>query len=363
MQRLAPLMEEPTDEQEQEEERGRRSTRSKSWKKWIKTHLQIIVFPKKPDMKLLLSVMGCPLFPVPPLSKISLHQVSSSAQYIIQQFAAATGCKKLAGEIKNTFVTGKITMSMVNDINSSPSVGSASSVSHKGCFVMWQMLPEKWLIELVGGGHKVAAGSDGEITWRYTPWLGDHAAKGAIRPLRRALQGLDPLTISSAQFVGEKEINGKDCFILKLSTDQIDLSRRSDSTAEMIKHVAFGYFSQKSGLLICLEDSSLTRIQIPGTMPTYWETSMSSWMEDYRAIECSEVVIAHSGRTDVLISRFGETLKGGISVTRMEERWTIEDVAFDVPGLSVDCFIPPKEMKMDFHHQQQQDGSKHLPTF
>lgn len=76
MQRLAPLMEEPMDEEEQEEERGgRRRTRSKSWKKWIKTQLQIIVFPKKPDMKLLLSVMGCPLFPVPPLSKISLQQV------------------------------------------------------------------------------------------------------------------------------------------------------------------------------------------------------------------------------------------------------------------------------------------------
>lgn len=78
---------------------------------------------------------------------------------------------------------------------------------------------------------------------------------------------------------------------------------------------------------------------------------MSSWMEDYRAIEGSEVVIAHSGRSDVLISRFGENLKGGISVTRMEERWTIDDVAFDVPGLSIDCFIPPKEMKMDFHHE------------
>jgi len=77
MQRLAPLMEEPIDEEDQEEERGGRkgSTRSKSWKKWIKTQLQFIVFPKKPDMKLLLSVMGCPLFPVPPLSKISLQQV------------------------------------------------------------------------------------------------------------------------------------------------------------------------------------------------------------------------------------------------------------------------------------------------
>uniref|UniRef100_A0A1J3DY01 DUF620 domain-containing protein n=2 Tax=Noccaea caerulescens TaxID=107243 RepID=A0A1J3DY01_NOCCA len=363
MQRLAPLMEEPMDQEEQEEERGGRSTRSKSWKKWIKTQLQSMVFHKKPDMKVLLSVLGCPLFPVPPLSKVSLQQVSSSAQYIIQHFAAATGCKKLASEIKNTFVTGKITMTMVNDLTGSAAVGSASSESHKGCFVMWQMLPEKWLIELVSGGHKVSAGSDGEIAWRYTPWLGDHAAKGAMRPLRRVLQGLDPLTISSvfssAQFVGEKEINGKDCFVLKLSTDQIDLSRRSDSTAEMIKHVAFGYFSQKSGLLVCLEDSSLTRIQTPGTLPTYWETSMSSWMEDYRAIEGSEVVIAHSGKTDVLISRFGETLKGGISVTRMEERWTIDDVAFDVPGLSVDCFIPPKEMKMDF---QQQDAQKHLPT-
>ncbi|CAG7867455.1 unnamed protein product [Brassica rapa] len=46
-------------------------------------------------------------------------------------------------------------------------------------------------------------------------------------------------------------------------------------------------------------------------------------MEDFRTIEVSEVVIAHSGRTDVLISRFGENLKGGISVTRMEERWTL----------------------------------------
>ncbi|CAN8237134.1 unnamed protein product [Cochlearia groenlandica] len=358
MERLAPLMEEPMDQEEEKERGGRSSRRSKSLKKWLKTRLQFMVFQKKPDMKVLLSVMGCPLFPVPPLSKTSLQQVSSSAQYIIQHFTAATGCKKLARGIKNTFVSGKITMTMVNDPSNSATVGTASSVAHKGCFVMWQMLPEKWLIELVVSGHKVAAGSNGETVWRYTPWLGDHTAKGAIRPLRRALQGLDPLTISSvfssAQFVGEKEINGKDCFILKLSTDQIDLSQRSDSTAEMIKHVAFGYFCQKSGLLICLEDSSLTRIQTPGTLPTYWETSMSSWMEDYRAIEGgSEVVIAHTGKTDVLISRFGENLKGGISVTRMEEKWTINDVAFDVPGLSVDCFIPPKEMKKDLYHHQE----------
>ncbi|KFK25077.1 hypothetical protein AALP_AA8G063100 [Arabis alpina] len=85
-----------------------------------------------------------------------VKEVVMATQYIIQHFAAATGCKKLA---KNTFVTGKITMNMVNDPNFSAAVGTASHVSHKGCFVMWQMLPEKW-----------------KIAWRYTPCLGDRCS-------------------------------------------------------------------------------------------------------------------------------------------------------------------------------------------
>lgn len=31
--------------------------------------------------------------------------------------------------------------------------------------------------------------------------------------------------------------------------------------------------------------------------------------------------------------------------TRMEEAWTIEEVAFNVPGLSLDCFIPPADLR------------------
>uniref|UniRef100_A0A0A9JIE5 Uncharacterized protein n=1 Tax=Arundo donax TaxID=35708 RepID=A0A0A9JIE5_ARUDO len=31
--------------------------------------------------------------------------------------------------------------------------------------------------------------------------------------------------------------------------------------------------------------------------------------------------------------------------TRMEEAWSIEEVAFNVPGLSIDCFIPPTDIK------------------
>ncbi|GKV41876.1 hypothetical protein SLEP1_g49350 [Rubroshorea leprosula] len=146
--------------------------------------------------------------------------------------------------------------------------------------------------------------------------------------------------------MGEKRISGTDCFVLKLAADQADLAERSDSTAEMIKHAVFGYFSQRSGLLVFLEDSYLTRIQSPGTHPTYWETTMATKVEDYRTVE--GVMIAHGGQSSVIITRFGDNLKAGLSVTRMEEIWTIDDLAFNVPGLSIDYFIPPKEVQKDF---------------
>ncbi|KHN22562.1 hypothetical protein glysoja_037712 [Glycine soja] len=288
-----------------------------------------------------------------------LNQLSSSAQYIIQHFTAATGCRKLEGTVKNVFATGKVEMWAVDEVGN-------TGVSERGCFVIWQMLPDKWQIELAVAGHKVVAGSDGAVAWRHTPWLGTHAAKGGIRPLRRAVQarmrneewrgmrtekgGLDPLAVSAvfsaAQYMGEKQISGIDCFVLKLSPDQKDLVDRSDNTAEMIKHVAFGYFSQRNGLLVHLEDSYLTRIQSPGTHPTYWETTMSTKIEDYKMVD--GVMIAHAGHSTVIITRFGDNLKTGPAITRLEESWTIDDVAFNVQGLSMDCFIPPKELHKDY---------------
>ena len=152
---------------------------------------------------------------------------------------------------------------------------------------------------------------------------------------------------SPAQYMGEKRISGIDCFVLKLSADQADLAERSDNTAEMIKHVVFGYFSQRSGLLVYLEDSYLTRIQSPGTHPTYWETTMSTKIEDYRTVE--GVMVSHAGQSSVIITRFGDNLKPGPAmITRMEETWAIDDLAFNVPGLSIDCFIPPTELQRDY---------------
>ncbi|CAK9177183.1 unnamed protein product, partial [Ilex paraguariensis] len=162
--------------------------------------------------------------------------------------------------------------------------------------------------------------------------------------------GLDPLAVSAAfslaQYMGEKRITDVDCFVLKLSADQTDLAERSDNTAEMIKHVMFGYFSQRSGLLVYLEDSYLTRIQSPGSHPTYWETTMGTKIEDYRTVD--GVMIAHSGQSSAIITQFGDNLRAGPVITRLEETWMIDDLALNVAGLSIDCFIPPGEVQKDY---------------
>lgn len=148
---------------------------------------------------------------------------------------------------------------------------------------------------------------------------------------------------TNARCIGEKKINGEDCFILKLSADPHTLKARSEGTAEIIRHILFGYFSQRTGLLIHLEDSHLTRIQTNegGGDAVYWETTTNSFLHDYKPVE--GIMIAHSGRSVVTVFRFGETAMSHTK-TRMVEEWTIEEVAFNVPGLSVDCFIPPAEL-------------------
>lgn len=146
----------------------------------------------------------------------------------------------------------------------------------------------------------------------------------------------------NARCIGEKNINGDDCFILKICADPATLKARSEGPAEIIRHVLFGYFSQKTGLLVHIEDSHLTRIQNNGGDAVYWETTINSFLDDYRPVD--GVMVAHSGRSVVTLFRFGDTAMSHTR-TRMEEAWAIEEVAFNVPGLSMDCFIPPAELR------------------
>jgi len=92
--------------------------------------------------------------------------------------------------MKNMYSTGSVKMIRCEtEISSGKNVKSLGTRSgENGCFVLWQMLPGMWSLELVVGENKVIAGSDGKTVWRHTPWLGTHAAKGPQRPLRRIIQ-------------------------------------------------------------------------------------------------------------------------------------------------------------------------------
>ena len=94
-----------------------------------------------------------------------------------------------------------------------------------------------------------------------------------------------------------------------------------------------------------LEDSYLTRIQSPGTKPTYWETTKATKIEDYRSVE--GVMIAHGSQSSVIITRFGDNLKAGLSITRMEEIWstmTLHSMWLDSPSIA--SFILKKYRKI-----------------
>lgn len=115
-------------------------------------------------------------------------QESSCAQYIIQQYLAATGGIKLLSSIKNSYSRGKVRMLTTEFETATRITKNPIKAAENGWFVLWQMMPDKWHVELEIEGNSVQAGSDGKVVWRYTSWLGAHAAKGPVRPLRRAVQ-------------------------------------------------------------------------------------------------------------------------------------------------------------------------------
>lgn len=121
---------------------------------------------------------------------IVILQETSSAQYILQQYTAASGGQKLQSSIKNAYAMGKLKMLASEFETPTKVVKSRNSAraAESGGFVLWQMNPDMWYVELAVGGSKVHAGCNGKLVWRHTPWLGAHTAKGTVRPLRRALQ-------------------------------------------------------------------------------------------------------------------------------------------------------------------------------
>ncbi|XBH56920.1 uncharacterized protein [Aegilops tauschii subsp. strangulata] len=340
------------------------------------------------ELQLMLGVIGAPLIPLPVShakqspSSVLCEQLkgdpieSSSAKYIVQQYIAASGGEWALNRVTSMYAMGKVRMTAA-ELNSSDADGGGSNNggAHRGGkkgggggkggaggeiggFVLWQKKPELWCLELVVSGCKISAGSDGKVAWRQTPWHQSHASRGPPRPLRRSLQGLDPMLTASlfaedSVCIGERSIDGEDCFVLKVEAEASSLRARNSSSVEIIRHTVWGYFSQRTGLLVQLEDSHLLQIKSgAGGGSVFWETTMESRLRDYRAVD--GVNIAHSGRTAVSLVRFGDTHDGGNTRTRMEEHWDIEEVDFNIWGLSMDCFLPPSDLRDAKESQQQQ---------
>ncbi|CAA6671886.1 unnamed protein product [Spirodela intermedia] len=329
VQQLTPLMEGP--DPEEQGECGKKESSWDSIRAWVRTHKDRSGtapfsgrFPascstsssKKVDLQLTLGVLGCPLAPIPlpeePVHRhLSLEGTSlevSSAGYIIQQYLAATGCLKLRRSPKNVYTAGTVKMSCWEMETSSRRMHARNAPARLageggGCFVLWQMSPAMWSVELVVAGCKVVAGSNGKIVWRHLPWLGSHAARGPSGPSAASFSTAGMFV--EAQCVGEKRRGGDDCFVLKAAADPAAVARRSEGPAEVIRHVLYGYFSQKSGLLVCMEDSHLARVKTTDRdAPLYWETTIESTIDDYREVD--GVLVAHRGRSVATIFRFGE---------------------------------------------------------
>ncbi|CAN6328832.1 unnamed protein product [Urochloa humidicola] len=79
---------------------------------------------------------------------------------------------------------------------------------------------------------------------------------------------------------------------------------------------------------------------------------MESSIGDYRAVD--GINVAHAGRTVVSLFRFAGSDddgsdadpagRGRRTCTCMEETWSIEEVDFNIMGLSAECFLPPRDM-------------------
>uniref|UniRef100_A0A0D9WEE0 Uncharacterized protein n=1 Tax=Leersia perrieri TaxID=77586 RepID=A0A0D9WEE0_9ORYZ len=329
--------------------------------------------PSRAEVQLMLGVSGAPLVPQPVVARKAMaagrrveeeeEETNSKARYIVEQYVAAAGGEAAIGAATSMYAMGKVRMRTT--MNKGKVMGVATGGEVSGGFVVWQKKPELWCVEMVvAGGVKMSAGSDSKVAWRQTPWQEAHASRGPPRPLRRCVQGLDPKStadlFSTAAWVGERRVDDDDdCFVLRVDADRAALRARSTGDVEVVRHAVLGYFSQRTGLLVRLEDTHLLRIG----ESAYWETTMDSTVGDYRAVD--GINIAHAGRTVVSLSRFdsaddADARRGrrAYATTTMEETWSIEEVDFNVLGLSMDCFLPPRDLLLNDCNKKTQQKQK-----
>ncbi|XWS45394.1 hypothetical protein CRYUN_Cryun15aG0132800 [Craigia yunnanensis] len=255
-------------------------------------------------------------------------QQASTAKYIVQQYIAATGGQQALNAVHSMCVTGQVKIT-ASEFHQGDARINVKSTEEMGGYVLWQKDPDLWCLELILSGCKAVSGSNGKLSWRHSSNQQTPVSKGPPRPLRRFLQGLDPRSTANlfidATCIGEKIISNEDCFILKLETSPAIREAQSGPNYEIIHHTIWGYFSQRSGLLIQFEDSRLLMMKTKDDNDVFWETRTESVMDDYKYID--GVNIAHCGKTSVTVFRYGE--QSANHKRQIEEKWKIEDVDFN----------------------------------
>ncbi|KAK7376815.1 hypothetical protein VNO80_02232 [Phaseolus coccineus] len=297
----------------------------------------------------LLKLVGCPLIPLQvqsdhtltrPLKDSSIK--ASTAKYIVQQYIASIGGVGAMDSLKSMCAVGQVRILGSEMRQGGESINPVGG-TEVGGFLLWQKNPDLWHFELVVSGLKVSSGSDGKVAWNQSSSQPSHAHKGPPRPLRRFFQGLDPRCTANlfidAVCVGEETVNKEDCFLLKVETAHYILQAQNTSHSEIVRHTIWGYFSQRTGLLVKFEDTKLVRLQPSKEKDSiFWETSMESVIEDYRNVD--GINIAHCGKTVAILYRYGMAHNHH---WKTEETWRIEEVDFNICGLSMDCFLPPSD--------------------
>ncbi|XP_014499390.1 uncharacterized protein LOC106760474 [Vigna radiata var. radiata] len=318
-------------------------------------------FPDKSSLNneflVLLKIVGAPLIPVQlssdhvltrPLKDCSIQD--SNAKYIVQQYVAATGGVAALNSLESMYAIGRVRIcgSEMRQGEIDEEV-EARGKPEVGGFVLWQKNPDMWCLELVVSGYKVSAGCDGKVSWNHSSSQPFHAIKAPPRPLRRIFQGLDPRCAANlflnAECVGENMINNEVCFMLKLQTAPQVLLAQSTSNTDIVMHTIMGYFSQRTGLLVKFEDTKLVKMRpVKGKEHVFWETRVESLIEDYRYID--GINIAHGGTTIATLNRYGADQN---HKRMIEETWTIEEVDFNIVGLTMNCFLPPSDGEREQH--------------
>ncbi|CAN8279490.1 unnamed protein product [Cochlearia groenlandica] len=286
---------------------------------------------------------------------------AAMAKYIVKQYTSACGGDAVLDKIESMYAIGKVKMG-VTEFSAAKTLVEKSkkkkmlrlkSINNEnrgemGGFVLWKKGSSQWSLELVVSGCKVSAGCDGNVSWKQSPWLANsHASNEPSGSLRRFLQGLDPKATASmfsgSVCVGEKTVNNEECFVLKLETEPLGLKSRSKNGVETVKHTVWGCFSQRTGLLVQLEDTYLVRVKTGQEEEdtVLWETISETMIQDYKSVD--GIQIAHRGKTRVSLLRLDESLERH-SKTTMEETWEIEEVGFNVKGLSSEFFLPPSDL-------------------